>query len=701
MDQKRIYVLILTPLMILALMLGGAARSSPARAAEAPVQVASGYAAWTAAGFTQVSVPASSENGLSFDVESPLAPSAVCTPDIANMRAYWQMDDTDTPLTDTIANPQLNNGGCQGGLCPNPNPTGKVNSAFDFNNDEVNVTQTNGLGFTISGNMSVETWVKTSQACTGNIVFVGRYEGDIAPNSSAWWLGCDTNGKAAFNLRDDNGSTNTLSGTSAINDGNWHHVVATREGSTNLTKIYTDGALQGTATVDYTGALTFTQEINIGYMDVAPFYYFIGTLDEMALYDRVLSPDDVSRHYFTGLGQSYCNDPPIANPDTLAATEDTQLSIATTDLTANDVDPEGDAFTITAIDNATSAGGTIAGTGPYTYTPPANFNGADTFEYTISDATGPSTTTVTINVAAANDAPVVTNPGGQASAEGASVNLPITATDMDTGDVLTYSATGLPPDLSINPSTGVISGTIAFTAEAGSPYTVNVTATDNGTPQLFDTETFTWTITDENQPPDVTDPGTQTNDEGDEVNLQIQATDLDAGDTLTYAAENLPPGLTINAATGLISGTIDHTAAVDSPYTVEVTVTDDGSIPLSDSVTFFWIVNDVNQAPIVDNPGNQTNLVGSDIFLEIEASDPDGDPITFSATGLPPGLGINANNGRITGTLPEGSQGTYDVSVTVTDDHGADDLEKTITFKWFVRKDAWFIYLPLVVNEYP
>jgi hypothetical protein len=103
-------------------------------------------------------------------------------------------------------------------------------------------------------------------------------------------------------------------------------------------------------------------------------------------------------------------------------------------------------------------------------------------------------------VAAANDAPVVTNPGSQASAEGTSVNLPITATDMDTGDVLTYSATGLPPDLSIDPGTGVISGTIAFTAEPS--YTVNVTATDNGTPQLSDTETFTWTIGGVNQAPE-------------------------------------------------------------------------------------------------------------------------------------------------------------------------------------------------------
>jgi hypothetical protein len=49
-------------------------------------------------------------------------------------------------------------------------------------------------------------------------------------------------------------------------------------------------------------------------------------------------------------------------------------------------------------------------------------------------------------------------------------------------------------------------------------------------------------------PPDVTTPDTQTNDEGDTVSLQIDATD-DPGDTLTYSAGGLPANLSINART--------------------------------------------------------------------------------------------------------------------------------------------------------
>lgn len=56
--------------------------------------------------------------------------------------------------------------------------------------------------------------------------------------------------------------------------------------------------------------------------------------------------------------------------------------------------------------------------------------------------------------------PVVTNPGDQFNVEGDVVSLPVAATAPESGQTLTYSATGLPPTLTMDPSTGVISGTI-------------------------------------------------------------------------------------------------------------------------------------------------------------------------------------------------------------------------------------------------
>jgi hypothetical protein len=82
----------------------------------------------------------------------------------------------------------------------------------------------------------------------------------------------------------------------------------------------------------------------------------------------------------------------------------------------------------------------------------------------------------------------VTNPGSKSGTVGTAVSLQITATDSASGQTLTYRATGLPPGLSINSSTGLITGT---PTTAGT-YSVTVTATD--TTGASGSTTFTWTI---------------------------------------------------------------------------------------------------------------------------------------------------------------------------------------------------------------
>src|SRR5207244_4096932 len=65
----------------------------------------------------------------------------------------------------------------------------------------------------------------------------------------------------------------------------------------------------------------------------------------------------------------------------------------------------------------------------------------------------------------------VTNPGAQSNVDSGSVSLAIAARDAG-GQTLTYSATGLPSGVSINSSTGAISGTLGSTAHTSSPYVV-------------------------------------------------------------------------------------------------------------------------------------------------------------------------------------------------------------------------------------
>jgi hypothetical protein len=139
----------------------------------------------------------------------------------------------------------------------------------------------------------------------------------------------------------------------------------------------------------------------------------------------------------------------------------------------------------------------------------------------------------------------------------------------------------LPTGLSINSTSGLITGTIANAAHNNSPFTATVTANDGSSSA---SQTFTWTV---NPVVTVTNPGNQTNKVGDNVNLQIQASDAKGG-TLTYGATNLPGGLTINASTGLISGTVATGANIGSPFTVNVAATDG---TFNGSQTFSWTIN--------------------------------------------------------------------------------------------------------------
>jgi len=83
-----------------------------------------------------------------------------------------------------------------------------------------------------------------------------------------------------------------------------------------------------------------------------------------------------------------------------------------------------------------------------------------------------------------------------------------------------------------------------------------------------------------------------------------------------------------------------------------------------------------NEPPTLVNPGSQVSVVGVPVSLQLEADDPNGDPLEFVTIGLPTGLSIDSGTGLISGTPTEA--GPFGVIVTVSD--GEDAVE--VSFGW-------------------
>lgn len=147
-------------------------------------------------------------------------------------------------------------------------------------------------------------------------------------------------------------------------------------------------------------------------------------------------------------------------------------------------------------------------------------------------------------------------------------------------------------------------------------------------------------------------PGPQTSAVGAGVSVSVAGSDS-AGYPLAYSAVGLPPGLSINAGTGTISGA----ARTLGTYTVTVAAAD--SRLRSGSTSFSWTV-----VPAITNPGNLKARVGKAIKRQIIASDNNQGALRYSASGLPRSLSIKSTTGLISGK--PSSAGSYSVTITAS-----------------------------------
>jgi cold shock CspA family protein len=250
-------------------------------------------------------------------------------------------------------------------------------------------------------------------------------------------------------------------------------------------------------------------------------------------------------------------------------------------------------------------------------------------------------------VSTGNRAPMMDPIDTQSVGSDGMVSFTVAANDGDQGDTLSYwLAEGIDPvpaGALIDEETG------RFTWQPTEDqydvvYQFNVGVSDSGSPRLTATQLVIVVLPEYNVPPQVTALPDQNSAEGDIVSLPVSAGDGNVTDKLEYFAVGLPPGLELDAVTGVISGEISYDASVGSPYEVTITVTDDGAPKASGEMSFGWQVADTNRPPEA-NTISLVALVGSDVPIQLQATDPDGDLLTYRIVNAPV-------NGRLDGEPP-------------------------------------------------
>lgn len=289
---------------------------------------------------------------------------------------------------------------------------------------------------------------------------------------------------------------------------------------------------------------------------------------------------------------------------------------------------------------------------------PANPDvGSHTVILSVSDGIVTIDSTFSIRVINFNDAPAFTFEADTMALEDSLYSLTITASDVDVRDSLIYSASHLPPWLIFNDTTHVLSGTPDN--DAVGDHSINIRVND-GTLNV-DTS-FVIHVSNANDAPIFTfDPDTMAIEDVP-YSLTITASDVDIGDTLIFMTPSLPPWLSFNDTTGMISGTPTNDDVGDDTLTLRV---NDGMVDVDS--TFIIHVSNVNDAPTFTFLTDTVALEDALYSFTVTAEDIDGDTLSFSSLELPDWLSFNDTSNVVSGTPDNEDIGDYFISLRIYD----------------------------------
>jgi len=246
------------------------------------------------------------------------------------------------------------------------------------------------------------------------------------------------------------------------------------------------------------------------------------------------------------------------------------------------------------------------------------------------------------------------------------------ATDPDAGQELSFSLVGAVAGAVVNASSGVFTWT-PDEAQGPGVTVMTLRVTDSGVPALSAERSFTVTVGEVNQAPQLAALEDVAVEEGVELAFSAAAVDTDLpAQAITYSLdENAPAGAAMDGVTGRFRWTPGESQG-PGVYSVTVIATDDGVPPLNRSQTLSITVQEVNVAPVLSGIPNRVVVVGETLELVVGATDTDlpANVLRYAlGSGVPGGMVLDEVSGLLQWTAGVADVGmTYPVVVMATDD---------------------------------